>query len=173
MPTPDKTAPAIVLRDPATLIAYAGNARLHPEAQVTALMRSIESFGFTIPALIDEAGEIIAGHGRIEAAKRLGLAQVPTLIATGWTQEQTRAYRLADNRLAEMAEWDDDILAAEFAALDALDLDMTLGVATDGGGGDSHVTVNIQTHDADSFARSRTQVAATLARAVDRGRRNM
>jgi len=81
------------MRDPGTLIAYAGNARLHPETQITALMRSIETFGFTIPALIDEAGEIIAGHGRIEAAKRLGLAQVPTLIATGWTPEQTRAYR--------------------------------------------------------------------------------
>ena len=126
MPTENKPTPEIVLRDPATLIAYAGNARLHPESQITALMRSIETFGFTIPALIDEAGEIIAGHGRIEAAKRLGLKHVPTLIATGWTAEQTRTYRLADNRLAEMAEWDDDILAAEFTALDALDLDMTL-----------------------------------------------
>lgn len=126
MPTDTETTPAIALRDPAILVAYAGNARLHPETQITALMRSIETFGFTIPALIDEAGEIIAGHGRIEAARRLGLAQVPTLIATGWTPEQTRAYRLADNRLAEMAEWDDDTLATEFAALDALDLDMTL-----------------------------------------------
>ncbi|MFD2854990.1 site-specific DNA-methyltransferase [Seohaeicola zhoushanensis] len=89
---------------------------------------SIETFGFTNPVLIDERGHILAGHGRVAAAKSLGLTEVPCLRLDHMTPEQKRAYVIADNRLAENAGWDRDLLAIELGALAGADLDFDLGV---------------------------------------------
>jgi DNA modification methylase len=86
----------------------------------------MREFGFTNPVFCDENGMIIAGHGRVEAAKKLGLEAVPTLIARGWSEAKKRAYVLADNRLALDAGWDDEMLTAELAELANSDFDMAL-----------------------------------------------
>jgi len=96
---------------------YAKNARRHSPEQVAQLARSIERWGWTMPVLIDEAGEIIAGHGRVEAAQQLGLVQVPCMVAKGWSSDQKRAYALADNKLPLNASWDDELLRVELADL--------------------------------------------------------
>lgn len=92
---------------------YARNPRKHPERQLAGLEGSIRQFGFTMPVLIDEDREIIAGEARLEAARRLGLTEVPVLVARGWSRAQIKACRLTDNRLAEHATWNIDFLAAE------------------------------------------------------------
>ncbi len=93
------------------------NARTHSRRQIGQIADSIEAFGFNNPVLVDEDGMIIAGHGRVEAAKLLGLTEVPTVSLAHMTEAQKRAYVLADNKLAEKAGWDKDILAIEFQAL--------------------------------------------------------
>ncbi|UYO51327.1 ParB N-terminal domain-containing protein [Rhodopseudomonas palustris] len=124
----DKTWPADrVERWPiADLIPYARNTKRHPLQQVQQIARVINELGWTTPILIDEGGEIIAGHGRFEAAKLLEFAEVPVIVARGWTEEQKRAYRIADNKLAENAEWDDDLLKLEIGDLAAADYDVGL-----------------------------------------------
>lgn len=117
---------AIENRSPAELRPYARNARTHSRKQVRQIADSIERFGFTNPVLISDDQEIIAGHGRVEAAKLLGLATVPTLRLSHLTPEERRAYVLADNKLALNAGWDQDILAIELQALIDLDFDVTL-----------------------------------------------
>jgi hypothetical protein len=102
------------------------NARTHTRKQIRQIARSIERFGFVNPVLIDEHGEIIAGHGRVEAAKLLGLAEVPTLRYSHLSEVDKRAYRLADNKLAENAGWDPEILSIELDALIKLDFDIEL-----------------------------------------------
>ena len=94
------------------LIPYARNARTHSEEQVAQIAASIREFGFTNPVLIDEAGGIIAGHGRVLAARKLGIADVPVMAAIGWTEAQKRAYVIADNKLTENAGWDKESAAA-------------------------------------------------------------
>ena len=101
----------------AALVPYARNARTHSEAQVAQIAGSIREWGWTIPVLCDETGGIIAGHGRVLAALKLGLAEVPTMTARGWSEAQKRAYILADNRLAENAGWDEDLLRIELTDL--------------------------------------------------------
>ena len=93
------------------------NARLHSKRQIRQIADSIRTFGFLSPILIDETGTVLAGHGRLAAAKQLGMDQVPTLLANGLNETQKRAYVLADNKLAEKAGWDRDILAAELGEL--------------------------------------------------------
>lgn len=99
------------------LTPYAQNARTHNKEQVGQLVDSIREFGWTNPVLIDEAGEIIAGHGRVAAAGMLGMDAVPCIILIGLTDEQKRAYRLADNRLPLNAGWSEELLALEIGAL--------------------------------------------------------
>lgn len=99
------------------LVPYARNARTHSEAQVAQIAGSIREWGWTIPVLIDEDGGIIAGHGRVLAALKLGLAEVPAMTARGWSEAQKRAYVIADNRLAENAGWDEDLLRIELTDL--------------------------------------------------------
>jgi len=112
----------IIYRDPAILKADPRNARTHSPEQIAQLQASIREFGFTNPVLLRPDLTIGAGHGRVEAAKAEGLGQVPTCIVGGLTDDQWRAYAIADNKLALNAGWDTDILAAELQALAALDI---------------------------------------------------
>src|ERR1700691_4046008 len=98
------------------LIPYKGNARTHSKKQIRQIADSIKRFGFNNPVLTDDDGQIIAGHGRVEAAKLLGLAALPTLRLSHLSAEEKRAYVLADNKLAENAGWDHEILAIEIQA---------------------------------------------------------
>ncbi|HEX4608244.1 MAG TPA: ParB N-terminal domain-containing protein, partial [Urbifossiella sp.] len=109
----------------ARLKPYPDNPR-HNDAGVDAVAASIRSFGFRQPCVVDEADVIVVGHTRYKAALRLGLAEVPVHVARGLTPDQARAYRLADNQTAALSAWDDDRLAAELAALQAADFDLTL-----------------------------------------------
>lgn len=110
-----------------SLVPYARNARTHSSEQIAQLRASIREFGFTNPLLIDEAGGIIAGHGRLEAARAEGLPEVPCIVLAGLTEAQRRALVLADNKLALNAGWDTELLAVELADLKAggFDLHMT------------------------------------------------
>ena len=108
------------------LVPYAQNARKHSEAQVEQIAASIREFGWTIPVLVDEDGGLIAGHGRVMAAKSLGIVEIPAMVARGWTEAQKRAYVLADNQLALNAEWDEDLLRIEITALGDLGFDTDL-----------------------------------------------
>jgi len=101
----------------ASLTPYQNNARTHSAQQIQQIADSIKAFGWTNPILIDEAGKIIAGHGRLEAAKLLGLDHVPVLPLAGMNDIQKRAYIIADNKLAENAGWDNDILRVELVEL--------------------------------------------------------
>ena len=120
-------APRVVEpRAPSDLRPYSRNARTHSRKQVRQIADSIERFGFTNPVLVSDDGEIIAGHGRVEAARLLGLETVPTLRLSHLSPEERRAYVLADNKLALNAGWDQDILVIELQALIDLDFDVTL-----------------------------------------------
>jgi DNA modification methylase len=104
-------------RPTSVLVPYANNARTHPEKQIRKIADSLRTYGWTLPILIDAQDNVIAGHARLAAAKLLGLAEVPTIRLEGLTEQQKRAYILADNRLAESAAWDGDLLAIEFQGL--------------------------------------------------------
>jgi DNA modification methylase len=120
-------ADAVERRAVSTLVPYARNARTHSPTQIDQLARLITAYGWTNPILVDEASGIIAGHGRVMAAQQLGLADVPVMVARGWTDAQRRAYVLADNASAAQAGWDDDVLKLELAdlQLEGFDLDLT------------------------------------------------
>lgn len=113
-------APIVSLRP------YANNARRHSRKQVRQIAESMRRFGFTNPVLVSDDGEIIAGHGRVMAARELGLQEVPTLRLSHLNAAERRAYILADNKVALNAGWDTEILAIEFEALSELDFDLSL-----------------------------------------------
>ena len=120
--------PVVRMVNPADLKPAKRNARTHSKKQIAQLAASIRQFGFTNPVLTDDLGRIVAGHGRVEAAKSLGLALVPTLPMSHLSEADARAYALADNRLAEKSGWDDDLLKLELAELEVLvpfDLEVT------------------------------------------------
>src|SRR6266850_7790040 len=100
-----------------SLRAYPGNARTHSPKQIRQIARSIERFGFNNPVLVDDDGQIIAGHGRVEAAKQLRMKTVPCVRLSHLSESDKRAYVLADNRLAEKAGWDNEVLAIELQHL--------------------------------------------------------
>lgn len=102
---------------------YEKNTKIHGEEQVEKLCRSIEEFGFVNPVLIDGDRNVIAGHGRLMAAKRLGMAKVPCLFVEGLSENQRRAYIIADNRLGEYSEWNLEMVAEEIGSLETADLD--------------------------------------------------
>lgn len=108
------------------LVPYARNSRTHSPEQVSQIAASIGEWGWTMPILVDEAGGIIAGHGRIMAAQKLGLDDVPCMTATGWSEAKRRAYVIADNKLALNAGWDDEMLSVELSELGDLDFDLSL-----------------------------------------------
>ncbi len=110
----------------ADLIPYALNSRTHTDTQVAQIAASIHEFGFTNPILIDEKATVIAGHGRLLAAQRLDLPEVPTILLSGLTQAQKKAYVIADNKLALNAGWDADLLTAELESLKEMDFDISI-----------------------------------------------
>jgi ParB-like chromosome segregation protein Spo0J len=99
------------------LIPYAKNFRTHSEAQIAQVAASMKEWGWTNPVLADEAGGVIAGHARILTARQLGYAEVPMMVARGWTDTQKRAYVIADNQLALNAGWDRELLGLELGEL--------------------------------------------------------
>ena len=118
-------AAKIVLRPVAELRAHPGNARVHSAAQIEQIKASMLAFGFTNPLLVDEGGALIAGHGRLEAALALGIARVPVIVLKHLSAAQKEALRLADNRIAENATWDQALLRDALAAVQAApDLDL-------------------------------------------------
>jgi hypothetical protein len=108
------------------LTPYANNPRLHSEADLDKLAASIRKWGFTLPALADEDGMIVAGHAKIGAAARLGETSIPVIVTRGWSEEEKRAYRVADNQLAARASWDFELLRSEFRALEFAGFDLDL-----------------------------------------------
>ena len=116
----------VVERYITTLRPYARNARTHSKKQIKQIAASIERFGFTNPVLISDEGEIIAGHGRVEAARLLSWKKVPTIALSHLSEAERRAYVLADNKLALNAGWDREILAIELQALSELQIDVEL-----------------------------------------------
>lgn len=122
----DGNFPSYKIANVSDLIPYARNARTHSDEQVAQIAASIREFGFTNPVITDGANGIIAGHGRILAARKLGLKQVPTVELSQLTEAQKRAYIIADNKLALNAGWDLEMLGVEFQELKALDYDLGL-----------------------------------------------
>ena len=108
------------------LIPYVNNTRTHSDTQVLQIASSIKEFGFTNPILIDEEGRVIAGHGRIMGAKKLGLDEAPTITLKGLTEAQRKAYIIADNKLALNSGWDEELLKVELQALDEIDFDLSV-----------------------------------------------
>jgi ParB-like chromosome segregation protein Spo0J len=115
----------IVWRPVDDLTEFPGNPRRHPEGQIASLMKSIQRV-WTNPILIDETCTILAGHGRLEAAKRLGMSEVPTVMLSGLSATEKKAIVIADNRLPERAVWDFDLLRCHFRQLIELDFDVEL-----------------------------------------------
>src|SRR5216684_8919309 len=110
------------------LVPYVRNARTHSRRQIRQIADSIRTFGFTNPVLVNGSRMIIAGHGRVAAAKLLGISQVPTICLDNLTEDEIRAYILADNKLAEKAGWDHSILAIELQHLTSVDLEFDVSI---------------------------------------------
>ena len=122
----DWPADKVERRNVADLIPYIRNSRTHSDAQVAQIAASIREWGWTMPILCDEHGNVIAGHGRIMAAQKLGIEDVPCMTATGWSEAKRRAYVIADNKLALNADWDNEALGLEFAELKEMGFDLEL-----------------------------------------------
>ena len=110
----------ITLRAISDLKPHPRNARKHSRQQIKAIAKSIDAFGFNAPVLVDGDGNILAGHGRVEAAKLLGMAQVPVVLLDHLTETQAKAYMLADNKLTDRSTWDDETLAVQLKELSEL-----------------------------------------------------
>ena len=113
-----------IIKKVSELIPYINNPRNNDDA-IDAVASSIKNFGFKVPIVVDSNNEIINGHTRLKAAKKLGLETVPVIVADDLTPEQIKAFRLADNKVGEIATWDEDALAVELEELKNLDFDMS------------------------------------------------
>ncbi|HJU84175.1 MAG TPA: DNA methyltransferase [Holophagaceae bacterium] len=131
-PAPSRSGPTlnprvqIIYRPLEDLTEDPRNPRVHSPRQIRQLARSIEAFGFNVPVLVDGAGQIIAGHGRLQACHLLGWTEVPTLALEHLTEAQAKAFQIADNRLTELSTWDDRLLAEQLKSLSAVDLGFSL-----------------------------------------------
>src|SRR5438270_8341192 len=119
---------AVIYRSISELKPDPANPRLHSKKQIRQIANSIEIFGFNVPVLVDAALNVIAGHGRLAAARELGITEVPTLCLDHLSPAQARAFMIADNKLTENAAWDDQLLAQQFKDLSLLGLDFSLEV---------------------------------------------
>ena len=108
------------------LTANPRNARVHSPEQIEQIRASLREFGWTMPVLVRENGKLIAGHGRLEAAKLEGIKEVPTIVARGWTEAQCRAYAICDNKLTEASHWNEELLRLELGDLQATGFDLAL-----------------------------------------------
>lgn len=108
------------------LIPYAKNSRTHSDAQIAQIASSMKEWGWTNPILVDEGGTIIAGHGRVLAARKLGIKEIPVMIASGWSDAKKKAYVIADNKLALNAGWDSELLRLEIEELKEVNFDVEL-----------------------------------------------
>jgi len=125
-PIPSTLRDKVVWRPIGDLRSFPLNPRAHPDKQIAMLCRSIAQFGFVNPVLTDEGGTILAGHGRVQAARRLGMAKVPTLMLAGLQESEKKALVIADNRTPEQAIWDIELLKTNFTALIDVDFDVEL-----------------------------------------------
>ena len=114
----------VVARPIDELVLYGGNSKIHPESQLLLIERSMQEFGWTTPVLVDRDNVVVAGHARVEVAKRLGIKDVPTIKLDSLTPDQVRAYRIADNRLSELGLWDRAALGIELEELQSVDFDL-------------------------------------------------
>lgn len=114
----------IEYKDVIELTPYQNNSRTHSDDQVAKIAKSIQEFNFNNPILIDEKGVVVAGHGRLLAAKKLGMIKVPTITLAGLTDDQRKAYLITDNRLAELGEWDENMLLEEVNSLMSLEFNL-------------------------------------------------
>jgi ParB-like chromosome segregation protein Spo0J len=116
----------VEMRRVSELVPNARNSRTHSEEQIAQIAGLMKAYGWTVPVLVDEEGVIIAGHGRITAARMLGLSEVPVMVARGWSDAQKRAYMIADNAIAEKAGWNPEMLKLELQDLADADFRMEL-----------------------------------------------
>ena len=107
----------IIKRSVQELIPYERNPKIHSEQQISQIAESIREWGWTVPVVIDEKDNLLAGHGRLYAAQSLGINEVPCVVATDWTEEQKKAYIIADNKVQENSSWDFSLLSAEIQNL--------------------------------------------------------
>src|SRR5437762_5824930 len=119
---------AVIYRSISELKPDPANPRLHSKKQIRQIAKSIEAFGFNVPILVDADLNLIAGHGRLLAGAELGMSEVPTLRLDHLTPAQARAFMIADNRLSELATWDDRLLAEQLKDLSLLGLDFSLAI---------------------------------------------
>ncbi len=126
--TLEKSKLEVLYKNPSQLRVNPRNSKLHPKKQIHKIAKSIEKLGFNNPVLIDKDGMVVAGHGRVEAADLLGLTSIPTICLENLTREQIRAYVIADNKLAEEAGWNKEILKIELEELSYLDLDFDVSI---------------------------------------------
>src|SRR6266481_827007 len=117
---------AVIYRPLSDLVPDPRNARTHPKRQIEQIKASIAAFGFTNPILADPEGHIIAGHGRLQAARAMGLAELPVITLSGLSEIQKRTLRIADNKIALNAGWDLEILKLELGELASIDVDIDL-----------------------------------------------
>ena len=130
-------AKEVIERSVAELIPYDRNPNVHPDSQIEQLANSIRQWGWTIPILIDETDMVIAGHGRLYAAQKLGMDKVPCIKVEGWTDEQKRAYVIADNQLAAGSEWNTALYVQELREIAEAGFDLEpFGMDLDFGGMD-------------------------------------
>lgn len=122
----DWPAASVEMRPLSDLVPYANNSRIHSDEQIAQIAAAMQEWGWTNPILVDEAGMILAGHGRVLAAEKLELAEVPVMIARGWSELQKQAYIVADNKLAQNAGWDMAKLAVELGDLQGAGFDLAL-----------------------------------------------
>ena len=115
----------IVKKTTSRLIPYERNPKEHPEDQISQIAASITEWGWTVPIIIDQGDNVLAGHGRLYAAQKLGIEEVPCIVAEGWSDEQKRAYVIADNKIQENANWDFNLLAEEINSLSDAGYDLS------------------------------------------------
>jgi len=150
------------------LIPYDRNPNMHPTAQITQLANSIREWGFTVPIIIDEAGTVLAGHGRLFAAKSLGMESVPCVTARGWSDSQKKAYVIADNKLSEGSEWDSSLYFAELKEINESGFDLGLIGFDENISLDFHPNLDPTTSHSDVSANDMSKAQNAMSDNMDR-----